>query len=80
MEVHPHAEHEQDDADLRELLREADIADKPRRVRPDHHAREQVADDRREPQPVRDQPEHPRGRERGGDGGEQRQTLHPRCE
>jgi hypothetical protein len=46
------AEHQQDDADLRELLGERRVGREAGRVRPDDDAGEQVADDRRQPQPV----------------------------
>jgi hypothetical protein len=48
VEVQPHAEHQQDHADLRELRRQRRIAGEAWGVRPDRHARQQVTDDRRE--------------------------------
>ena len=48
MELQAHAEHQQDDADLRELLGQRRVGDEARRVRPDEHPGEQVADDGRE--------------------------------
>ena len=50
------AEHQQDDADLGELGRQRLIGDEARRERADHDAGEQIADQRRDPQPVRDAP------------------------
>jgi hypothetical protein len=48
--VQPHAEHQQHDADLRELQRHLLIADEPGRVRPQHDPRQQISDNRREPE------------------------------
>jgi hypothetical protein len=47
-------EHQQDDADLRELLREAEVGLEPRRERADRDAGEDIADEGGEPQPDRD--------------------------
>ena len=49
LKVQADAEHQQDHADLRELGRDLRVADKPRRVRADQHARDEIADDRRKP-------------------------------
>ena len=47
VEVQPDAEHQQDDADLRELFRQVAIGDEARRVRPDDDAGQQIPDDGR---------------------------------
>ena len=54
VEVQADAEHQQDDADLGELLGQLAVGDEAGRVRPDDDAGEQVADDRREAEPLRD--------------------------
>ena len=46
VELQADAEHQQDDADLGELLGQRRVGDEARRVRPDEHAGQQVADDR----------------------------------
>lgn len=51
-ETEPDAEHEKDDADLGKLGDQGLIRDEARRVRADQHAREQVAHQRRQTQPV----------------------------
>src|SRR5829696_5028028 len=43
-EMQPDAEHQEDDAELRELVGELDVADKTRGERPYHHAGEQISD------------------------------------
>ena len=53
MELQANAEHQQDDPDLGELAGDLPVGDEARRVRPDHEARQQVADDRREPEAER---------------------------
>ena len=55
-EVQPDAEHQQHHADLGELARELDVGDEARRGGPDHDAGEQVADQRRQPQPHGEKP------------------------
>ena len=50
----PDAEHQQDDADLGELVGQMPVGDEAGRRRPDHDPRQQVTDDRREPEPERD--------------------------
>jgi hypothetical protein len=56
VQLQPDAEHQQDDADLGELLRDGPIGDEARRVGPDDQTGRQVADDRRQAQPLRDVP------------------------
>ncbi|GJD75310.1 hypothetical protein CFIICLFH_3551 [Methylobacterium goesingense] len=70
-EVQADAEHQQDDADLGELARELAVADEARRVGADEDAREEVADEGRQAQALRqhsaDEGEH----EAEGDDGDQ---------
>ncbi len=68
MEVQAHAEHQEDDADLGERGGEIDVPHEPRRVGTDDDAGEQVADDRREADPVSEDAEDPCTREGGRDG------------
>ena len=63
-EVQADAEHQQHHADLGQLRGEADVGHEARRGRPDQHAGQQVADQRRQPQPRRDETEHQRQPER----------------
>ena len=48
VELQADAEHQQDDADLGELLGQRAVGDEARRVRADEQPGEQIADDRRE--------------------------------
>ena len=74
-EVHPDAEHQEDDADLRELRRELRVGDEPGRERADHDPREEVADERRQPQPESDvTPDEGEG-EADGDRRDQRRFV-----
>ncbi len=66
VEVQADAEHQEDDAELGELLGDDVARDEPRRERADDDSREQVAHDRREPDPLREVPEDERGREPAG--------------
>ncbi len=54
-EMKANAEHQQHDADLGELSGDLEIRDIPRRGRTENDARNQVTDDRRQPQPYRDE-------------------------
>ena len=56
-EVNPHAEHQQDDPDLGELLGERDVGDETRVKGAYRDAGEEVAHDRRQPQPYSEQAE-----------------------
>jgi hypothetical protein len=69
VELETDAEHQQDDADLGELFRERSVRDEAGRVGPHEDAGEQVADDGRQPEAVRDVAEH----ERGGESSSERQ-------
>jgi hypothetical protein len=48
------AEHQQDDADLGELLRDPDVDRETRRIRADQRSGQQVTDDRRQAEALRD--------------------------
>jgi hypothetical protein len=50
MKVQSDAEHQQDDADLGQLMGDLHVADKARRMRADQHSGHQITDDRRKPQ------------------------------
>ena len=58
-----HAEHQQRHADLGELEGDVRIGGQPWREGPDRDAREQIANDRRQTDPARDEP----GDERSGE-------------
>ena len=51
VELEPDAEHQQDDADLGELLGEVPVGDEAGRRRPHDDPGEEIADDGREPEP-----------------------------
>ena len=53
--MEPDAEHEEDHSQLGELGGDLRVGDEPGRVRPHRDPREEVAEDRREPKPVRDE-------------------------
>src|SRR5947207_1537571 len=69
------AEHQQDDADLGELRRQHLVGDKTRGERADHHAGEQIADERRDAQPVGDRAEDEGEPDPGHDRGDQRRRV-----
>ncbi len=56
-EMQADAEHQQDDADLGELAAQAPVGDEAGRVGTDEHAGDEIADERRQPQPVGAGPE-----------------------
>jgi hypothetical protein len=66
-EMQPDAEHEEDDADLRELRCEPDVGHEPGREGADRHARQQVADEGWESQTRGEEAEHEGESEAGGD-------------
>ena len=70
-EMNPHAEHQQDDADLGQLLGQGDVGDETGGVRADRHAGEEIAHDRRQPQPYSEQAEQEREAEARGNGGDE---------
>ena len=65
------AEHQQDDADLGELTRERLVGDEAGRRRADQHAGDEIADERRQAQPMGHRAEHPGKGQRNNDGGDQ---------
>ena len=71
MEVQADAEHEQDDADLGELLREAGVADEAGGERADGDAGEHVADERWQAQAVGEETEREGDDHGRDDGGEE---------
>jgi len=75
VEVEPHSEHQEHDADLGELGGKLDVAHETGCVRPDRHAGQEVRDDRREAKLLRDYPEHPGSRESGGHRREERRVM-----
>ena len=54
MELQADAEHQQDDADLGQLLGQRGVGDEAGRVRADERPGQQVADDRRQAEPLRE--------------------------
>ena len=74
-EVHPYAEHQEDHADLRELLREVGIGDEAGAVRPDGDSRDEVPDERRQAQPDREHAEEKCESQAGGDRRDERGML-----
>lgn len=71
----PDAEAGQDHADFGELRREAGVRDEARREGPDGDAGEEVADERRETQARREEAEHEREPEPGGEDGDERGVV-----
>ena len=76
MKLQSDAEHQEDHAHLRELLGEGGVGDEAWRVRADHDAGEQVADDRRQAEPMRDVPEDERRAEPAGQREDESQFFH----
>lgn len=60
VEMEAHAEHEQDDPDLGEVVRHLDVGDEARRVGAEGDPRDQVPDDRRKAEPLGRDAEHER--------------------
>ena len=58
MEMQPDAEHEQNDADLGQLLGQIMVGDEAGGIWADCYAGQQIADDRRQAEPLRDVAEH----------------------
>jgi len=69
------AEHQQDHADLRELVREGGVGDEAGRERADADAGDQITEQRRQPEPLRDHAEREREYEAGDDRGDQRRVM-----
>ena len=70
------AEHQEDDANLRKLFRDVRVRHEPGRVGADQDARKQVADERRQPEPLRDVPEEQRGAEATREREDQVKVVH----
>ena len=76
VELQADAEHQQDDADLRQLLGQGRVGDEAGRVRADQRAGEQVADDGRKPEALRDVAQDQRGAEASGQRQDQVVCMH----
>jgi hypothetical protein len=74
-EVETDTEHQQDDANLGELRREFLIRHIARREGADEYAGQQIAHERREPQPLRQGTKHERQSKTGHDGCDQRCVM-----
>ena len=55
--MQPNAKHQKDNADFSELVRQPLVSHIARRERPHHHTRHQIADKRRQAQPMGEGPE-----------------------
>jgi hypothetical protein len=66
MKLQADPKHEQDHAELGELVGDHLVGDEPGRIRPDQEAGKQVTDDRREPDAKSQIPADERGCQRGG--------------
>jgi len=77
-EVQPHPEHEEDDADLGELRRQAGVGDVPWREGADGDACQQVANERWQAEPHGNESEHKCQAEAGGDGRDERGLVRHR--
>ena len=71
-EMQSDAEHQQNDADLGKLARERLIGNKAGRRRAYEHAGDEIADERRQTQPMGERAEYPGKGQRNDDGGDQR--------
>ena len=76
MEVHAHAEHEQDHADLGHLRGEPRVGDEARRVRADDQAREHVADEGGQAEALREPTEDESARQCAGERGNDGEVVH----
>ena len=74
-EVQAHAEHQKNDAYLRELSGEILVGDIARRKRSDGDAGEEIADDGRKPQTMGHGRERPSERQGSDDGGDERRVM-----
>ncbi len=70
------AEHQEDHADLGQLVRDPLIRHVSRRERADEDPGDQVADERRDPQPLRQRAEYECEHEGHDDGRDQRMVRH----
>ena len=75
-EMQADAEHQQDDADFGKLIGQRLIGDEARRVGTDDQPGQQIADDRREPQALRQITQHDRRRESAGQRQQQVEFVH----
>ncbi len=71
----PDAEHQQHHADLGQLTRDFEIGHEAGRGRTNRNSRQQISDDRRQPQARSDKAEQQRQPERRGQGGDQRNVV-----
>ena len=69
------SEHQQDHADLGELRRERLVGDETGRGRPGDDAGDQIADERRQPQALREQAQHQGQHEADAEQGDQRGVM-----
>ncbi len=76
LEMEADAEHQEDDADLGELGREAAMRDEARGEGPDRDPGEEVADDRGEAKALADEPEHERCAQPAGERQDQTEIVH----
>jgi hypothetical protein len=74
--VEAHAEHQEDDAQLRELLDRLGMSDEAGCERSDHHPDQQVPHERGQPQAAGEQPPEQRGGQGHHDVHEQSQIVH----
>ncbi len=74
-EMQPDAEHQQDDADFGELVGHVLVADIARRERPDQHAGEQIADQRRHAETMRQCAKREGQHEADDDQGDERRMV-----
>jgi hypothetical protein len=76
--MQPDPEHQEDDPDLRELVRNGRIGDVTRRERPDDDPGHQIADERRYPQPMRQCAKRKRKHQADDNRREQRHVMRHR--
>ena len=76
VELQADAEHQQDDADLGQLLGEMLVGHEPWRVRTDQDSREQIPDDRRQAESLRSVASHERGSEAAGQRADEIDGVH----
>jgi hypothetical protein len=76
--MQPDAEHQQDDADLRQFQRKVLVGHEARRVRPDENAGDEISDERGNAETVGDGAEDEGQAEAGDDGGDQRRIMRHR--
>jgi len=74
-EVQPHAEHQKNDADFGQLRRQREIRHESRGRRSDNDAGQEIPDQRRDSQPIRNRPEHEGKDQADDDGGDERRMM-----